>query len=387
MKLRNFFISVIILAVVLTSGSYTLAAKSTNVDNVKYENVKLSSGVEFNVPSGWKQTDDKACTSFTKPSEKNKKEVSYIKVISSKQTKETYKDLSAFIKAVDGKQIASLSKAKQLKSTKVKVAYAQGGVLTDTVYSQTINFGSFKSVGRVERVCFKTTKGDYFLIQFTTSNFDSKKSTSPYDSVITKLISTFKYTTASNTTGKRLFPVSKDGVFSYVDSMGKVVIKTNYGFADDFVNGVAKVAKELGEDSSYIGVDGKAISANDSRNKNANLDTSGVREWKDNKLVDLSKKVKKYETVEDGWTISNEEYTLGDGFVAKISRAGGAPQRRLYKNGKEFITDKLKDADIFLIVKYDDEKIMRVLYFDYSDDYKAKTMYTDYNGKVLFDKV
>ena len=73
-----------------------------------------------------------------------------------------------------------------------------------------------------------------------------------------------------------------------------------------------------------------------------------LREWKNNKLVDLSKNAKKYNTVEDGWTISNEAYTLGDGFVAKIRTASGAPQRTLYKNGKGFITDKLKDADVFL---------------------------------------
>ncbi len=42
--------------------------------------------------------------------------------------------------------------------------------------------------------------------------------------------------------------------------------------------------------------------------------------------------------------------------------------------------------EVFVIAKYDDEKMIRIQYGDYSDNYKCKTTYIDYNGNIMWDK-
>ncbi len=184
----------------------------------------------------------------------------------------------------------------------------------------------------------------------------------------------------------RLFPVSTNGKFSFVDVNGKEIFKTNFGFADDFVGGYAHIMNELGGASGYIDAKGNKIGSGKNTSK-AGLKFRGAREIKGSTVIDLSKKVKRYTSTHDGLKANNEDYNIGDGFEVRIWTATGAPCISLYKNGK-IICDKskqLKGQDIFLIVKYDNEKIIRFLYAD-SATGKLKTLYVDYNGNPIWTK-
>ncbi|HEX3027977.1 MAG TPA: X2-like carbohydrate binding domain-containing protein, partial [Clostridia bacterium] len=188
------------------------------------------------------------------------------------------------------------------------------------------------------------------------------------------------------TKSARLFPVSINGKFSFVDVNGKEILKTNFGFADDFVGGYAHIMNELGGTSGYIDAKGKKVS-NVKNTSKANLKFRGAREIKGAAVIDLSKKVKRYTSTHDGFKANNEDYNIGDGFEVKIWTATGAPCVSLYKNGK-IICDKSKQLigqDIFLIVKYDNEKIIRFLYADFATG-KLKTLYVDYNGNPIWTK-
>ena len=183
----------------------------------------------------------------------------------------------------------------------------------------------------------------------------------------------------------RLFPVYTDGVFNYVDVNGKVVLETDYGFADDFMDEAACVMNEFGGKSWYIDTKGKIINDSDVPEA-ANLDFTGARRISGEKLIDTSKPVKSYTEPDkemENITVYIDEYDLGDGFRMRESNAGGAPRRDLLKNGKVMITNskQFQDVDIFLIVKYDNEKMLRILYMDFADNGKMKTAYFDYNGK------
>lgn len=188
----------------------------------------------------------------------------------------------------------------------------------------------------------------------------------------------------STTQTQKLYPLSESGRFRYVDINGNEVLKTDYGYADDFIGEVAQVSKEYGGEELYIDIKGNLVDYD-----GKDYSDSKFRVIKDSKLVDLSTRVKEY-TVKDeeNFTISVEEYDIGDEFVIKETRAGGAPQRRLLKNGKVFFTtdEWISNRDIMTIVKYDDEKMIRFSYIDYLDDCKFKTTYIDYNGNPLFAK-
>lgn len=188
----------------------------------------------------------------------------------------------------------------------------------------------------------------------------------------------------STTQTQKLYPVSKSGQFSYVDINGNEVLKTDYGYADDYIDGVAHVSKEFGGEKLYIDTKGNLVNYDGKGYSDSNF-----RVIKDGKFVDLSSKVKEYTTKdEENFTVSVEEYDIGDGFIFKETRAGGAPQRRLFKNGKVFFTTSkwVSNRDIMTIVKYDDEKMIRFSYIDYLDDCKFKTTYIDYDGNQLFTK-
>lgn len=184
-----------------------------------------------------------------------------------------------------------------------------------------------------------------------------------------------------------LYPLSDSGKFYYLNDQGQLVFKTNYGFADDFSNGVAKVATELGAESGYVDSKGKKLSGLPKGTK-YDLETRGVREIKNGKVVDLSKKVKKYETEEDGMTVGHEDYDVGDGFIVKITRYGGAPKTEIFKNGKIFVTNDsyLENKDIFLIVKYSDTQKIRILYYDYADEMFKTTMVNYYGSQIWANK-
>ena len=157
----------------------------------------------------------------------------------------------------------------------------------------------------------------------------------------------------------RLFPVYTNGVFNYVDVNGKVVLKTEYGFADDFVNDAACVMNEFGGKSWYIDTKGKIMDESEVPEA-ASLAFTGARRFSGDKLVDTSDPVNSYTEPDKEMkniTVYIDEYDLGDGFRMRESNAGGAPRRDLLKNGKVMVTNtkQFQDVDIFLIVKYDNE--------------------------------
>ncbi len=189
---------------------------------------------------------------------------------------------------------------------------------------------------------------------------------------------------AETKASSKLYPVSSKGVFSYVDIDGNKVLDTGYGYADDFIGGVAKVMDEFGGTTTYIDTKGKSVDY-----EAKDYPSNKYREYKDGKVVDIYSNAKKYSTVDEyDWPIEVTEYTIGDGFMIKESLAGGAPRIQLYKNGKLFFTDSkyLDLKEIFIIAKYDDEKMIRIQYSDYSDDCKFKTTYIDYNGNLMWTK-
>ena len=189
---------------------------------------------------------------------------------------------------------------------------------------------------------------------------------------------------AETKTGSKLYPVSSKGVFCYVDIDGNIVLDTDYGYADDFIGGVAKVMDEFGGTTTYIDTKGKSV-----KYEATDYPSKKYREYKDGKVIDIYSGAKTYSSYnEDDMPIEVTEYTIGDGFMVKESLAGGAPRIQLYKNDKLFFTDSkyLDMKEIFIIAKYDDEKMIRIQYSDYSDDCKFKTTYIDYNGNLLLTK-
>lgn len=189
---------------------------------------------------------------------------------------------------------------------------------------------------------------------------------------------------AETKTDSKLYPVSSKGVFSYVDIDGNKILDTEYGYADDFIGGVAKVMDEFGGTSTYIDNKGKEVDY-----EVKDYPREKYREYKDGKIIDIYSVAKKYSSVnEDNMPVEVTEYTIGDGFMIKESLAGGAPRIQLYKNGKLFfIDDKYLDMkEIFIIAKYDDEKMIRIQYSDYADDAKFKTTYINYNGDLMWSK-
>jgi hypothetical protein len=173
-----------------------------------------------------------------------------------------------------------------------------------------------------------------------------------------------------------------------VDIEGNEVLKTNYGYADDFIDGVAKVKPEFGGETLFIDTKGKLVDCDKD-----DIYNSKFKEIKNGELVDLSIKMKEYTAQDeevDYITLYIEEYDVGDEFIIKVINAGGAPQRFLLKDGEKFFPTKEWNKDgnkeIWEIVKYDDEKMFRFSYIDYLDDGKYKTTYIDYKGNYLFTK-
>jgi hypothetical protein len=383
----------VLISLVSTFSAFSFGAQAST-DTIKYKTIKLPLGAEFSIPSDWEQIERADAAQFNRPQLTGTDLLSSITIVSNKSDKAKYKDLGDFIKKTEGKLFRDNSKGQNLKTQKIKTSYSSGDVI-DTSCTKMLDFGGSGGVGKLETAYFKTKSGYYFGIQLLTMDCNMDSGVSKFDNVVSKLIATFKEIpafdkkaeSASSSKSARLFPVSSNGEFSYVDMSGKEILKTPYGFADDFIGGYAHIMNELGGMSGYIDIKGKQLSSS-GVNKDvskANLSFRGAREINGETVVDLSKKVKKYTSTQDGWKANNEDYTMGDGFEVRIWTASGAPNVKLYKNGK-IICDKIKElqeSDIFLIVKYDKEKIIRFLYADPSTG-KLKTIYVDYNGNPIW---
>lgn len=185
---------------------------------------------------------------------------------------------------------------------------------------------------------------------------------------------------AETKTSSNLYPVSSNGIFSYVDINGNEVRFTSFVYADDFIGGVAKVMDKSGRSAVYI--DTNFIIVN---NAVKVYPQGKYREYKGGKVVDIYSKAKKYSlTNKDKKLVKVTEYAIGDGFIIKESLAGGTPKVQLFKNGKLFFT--LDKKEISIIAKYDDVKMIRIQYSDLSDAKKIKTTYIDYNGNLMWTK-
>ncbi|HEX3029940.1 MAG TPA: hypothetical protein VHT34_11710 [Clostridia bacterium] len=391
MRIKKTAALFLVLSLLLSIGSF--ASGTTAADTIKYKTVKLSYGAEFSIPADWEQINSPSCTEFRRTKAATEEDFTHIFIMSSKQGKAKYKSLEDFAKA--NTYYGKTKDANNVKVTTIK-ANCSSTAIVDTTFTRVVDLGGWGGIFRIEAAFFKTKSGNYFGVQFITSDFNLKTGASKLDKIVPTIIKSFKDVKPTATKpatpavakSTRLFPVSLDGVFSYVDINGKAVLKTDYGFADDFVNGYAHIMNELGGMSGYMDSKGKQLSAANSVNvSKANLNIRGAREIKGNIVVDLSKKVKKYTSTHDGWKANNEDYNISDGFEVRIWTASGAPCVRLYKNGK-IICDKIKQLegqDIFLIVKYDNEKIIRFLYADASTG-KLKTLYVDYNGNPIWTK-
>ncbi len=186
----------------------------------------------------------------------------------------------------------------------------------------------------------------------------------------------------------KLYPVSNTGKFVYVNIKGEIVLTPkNCSNAYDFVGGVAQIIDSNGETKHFIDVDSKNAKAPKTYPNYKFMTLS-----KGKPVLDIYNRVKTYTKPDPdikGITWDYSEYDLGDGFVVIDSVANGGHMIQLQKNGKTFVTDDsyMSLKEIFQIVKYDDEKMIRIHYSDYNDDCKFKTTYVDYSGKRLFTQL